>query len=292
MALELQRILNNPEAQPFNSLVNLVDLASTAANMYVVEPADPNDEIFLFDTRGEEEVNLESDITDNWVEDNTVRQDHIGLKPMTITLRGYVGELTNKLDTDLQSLKEQYKGISDKLPNLTLAASNPFLPKLSTQAQYIVNRAEEAYGIYKKANKSIKRIDEKLKGIPTSDPTRQQEVFNKIRILWSDRSLSSVYTPYGIFDNMAIMSLNARQDEDSRYISEFSVTFKQIRIASKIQTYNDPEKEQAAKTAMTMAKQQDKGVKQPKTYTLQGLEWVSDKVGNFLSGGSKNANTR
>ena len=141
MALELQRILNNPAAKPFNNLVNLVDLASTAANLYVVQPADPNSEIFLFDTRGEEEANLESDITDNYIEDNTAMQDHIGLKPMTITLRGYVGELTNKLDPDLAQLIQVDP--ESKIPNLTLAGVNPFLPKLTTQAQYIVNRAAE-----------------------------------------------------------------------------------------------------------------------------------------------------
>lgn len=263
MALELRRILNNPSAQPFNSLANFVDLASSSINIYVVEPADPNSEIFLFDTRGEEEVNLESDITDNWVENNTSIQDHIGLKPMTITLRGYVGELTNKPNADLLELQAQYRNLSDKTPNLTTAGLNPFLPTLSTQAQYIVNRAEEAYGIYKKANESVKRIDEKMAGIPTSDPTRQQEVFNKIKTLWADRTLSDVYTPYGIFNNMAIVSLNARQDEDSKSISAFSVTFKQIRIADKISTYEDPIREKKAKQAMTMAKQKDKGIKKP-----------------------------
>ena len=93
MALQLQKLLNNPMAQPLNSLSNLVDLASTAGGMYVVAPEDIKSEVYLFDTRGEEEATLESDITDNWVEANYTIQDHIGLKPMVITLSGYVGEL-------------------------------------------------------------------------------------------------------------------------------------------------------------------------------------------------------
>ena len=278
MALELQRILNNPAAQPFNNLANLTDLASTAVNIYVVAPADPNSDIFLFDTRGEEEANLESDITDNWIEDNTAMQDHIGLKPMTITLRGYVGELTNKVDPDLNQLLQVDP--ESKIPNLTLAGVNPFLPKLTTQAQYIVNRAAEVYGIYKKADKSVKRIEEKMARIPTSAPTRQQQVFNKLKELWADRSLSDIYTPYGVFGNMAILSLNARQDEETRDISEFSVTFKQIRIAGNIQTYNDPKKQKALKQKMTMAKQKDKGVKKPASELINigsGLGFLEPK---------------
>ena len=271
MALELQKILSNPSAQPFNNLANLVDLASSAVNIYVVEPADPNSDIFLFDTRGEEEATLQSDITDNWIEDNTAMQDHIGLKPMVVTLKGYVGELTNKPDPDIQKLLNDYEDLSTKVPNLTLAGLNPFLPKLTTQAQYIVNRAEETYNLYKKADKSVKRIEEKMAGIPTSDMTHQQEVFNKLKTIWADRSLSSIYTPYGIFENMAILSLNARQDEETKYISEFSVTFKQIRIAGNIQTYEDPEKEKSAIASMTLAKQQDKGVKQPSVSQLKGF---------------------
>lgn len=263
MALQLQKILDNPEAQVFNNLANLVDLASTAATMYVVQPADPNSEVFLFDTRGEEEAKIESDITDNWIENNSAIQDHIGLKPLIITLRGYVGELTNKVDPDIQELLRKYENSSDKAPNLTVAPLNPFLPSLTTQAQYIVNRAEEVYGVYKKANKTVNRIDEKMAGIPTADLTRQQEVFNKLKLLWENRSLSYVYTPYGIFPNMAILTLNARQDEETKSISEFSVTFKQIRIADQVASYYDPEREKSAKAAMQLAKQQDKGIKKP-----------------------------
>ena len=54
MALELQRILNNSYANPFNSLVDLVDLASTAGEMYLVAPEDIRSEVYIFATRGEE----------------------------------------------------------------------------------------------------------------------------------------------------------------------------------------------------------------------------------------------
>ena len=263
MALELQRILNNSYANPFNSLVDLVDLASTAGEMYLVAPEDIRSEVYVFDTRGEESATLESDITDNWVEDNTTMQDHIGLKPLTITLRGYVGELTNKPDVDLQQIEQKYLNLSKNEPQLSLAALNPFLPALTTQAQYVVNRAEEVYGIYKKANRNIDRLEDRMAGVAVPDVSNQQKVWGRFYDIWKKRSRVTVYTPFGVYNSMAILSLNARQDEDSSYISEFSVTFKEIRIASKISTYSDPVKQKNAKANMTMANQQDKGVKKP-----------------------------
>ena len=263
MALELQRILNNSYANPFNSLVDLVDLASTAGEMYLVAPEDIRSEVYVFDTRGEESATLESDITDNWVEDNTTMQDHIGLKPLTITLRGYVGELTNKPSVDLQQLEQKYLNLSKNEPQLSLAALNPFLPTLTTQAQYMVNRAEELYGIYKKANRNVDRLEDRMAGVAVPDVSNQQKVWGRFYDIWKKRSRVTVYTPFGVYNSMAILSLNAKQDEDSAYISEFSVTFKEIRIASKISTYSDPVKQKKAKAGMTMANQQDKGVNKP-----------------------------
>lgn len=282
--LQLNKLLNNPAAQPFNSLTNLVDLASTAGHMFVVAPEDIKSEVYLFDTRGEEEANLESDITDNWVEDNTTMQDHIGLKPITITLSGYVGELTNKLP---KVFPEEFNNIPEQLSGISA-----FMPQLTSQTQYILNRAEEVYGVYEKANRTVSRIEDKLKGVEVpKDVTNQQAVFNKFYQNWQSRGLYTVYTPFGVFDSMAILSLNARQDEDTTYISEFRVTFKQIRIAGKVWTYNDPELSKKAK--QTLSKQVDKGIKQPPVSFLntgleKGIDWTKNLLGNWVS----NAKTR
>ena len=50
---------------------------------------------FLFNILGEEVVTLTADATDHYVEDNSAIQDHIALKPITITLHGYIGEVNN-----------------------------------------------------------------------------------------------------------------------------------------------------------------------------------------------------
>lgn len=279
MALQLDKLLNNPAAKPFNSLANLVDLSSTAGQMFVVAPEDIKSDVYIFDTRGEEEAKLESEITDNWIEDNTAMQDHIGLKPIIITLSGYVGELTNKLPDALKDFDVQ---IPEKLSSISA-----FAPELSTQTQYLLNRAQEVYGIYEKANRTIPRIEERLKGIEVpKDVPHQQAVFDKFYQMWEKRSTVTVYTPFGVFDNMAILSLNAKQEEDTVYISEFTVTFKKIQIAGKVWTYTDPKLSQAAKK--TLSKKVDKGIKQPPVSYLdtgitKGIDWTTNLLGRWVN---------
>lgn len=268
MSLQLDKLLQNSKAEPFNSLVNLVDLSSTAGELFLVAPEDIRSEVYVFDTRGEEEVSLESDITDNYVEDNTSAQDHIGLKPRTITLTGYVGELTNKVKPE----EKLAAAIENKLSGVSA-----FLPDLTVTAQYIMNRAKEIYGIYEKANRTVDRLEDMLQGVPVPEEvSNQQKIFGKFEQIWEARRLVTVYTPFGAFNNMAIQSLQARQDEDSAYISSFSVTFKQIRKVNTIFTYQNQDKQKSALAAMTLAEEKDKGVQKPSVSTLKTM---TDKAG-------------
>lgn len=260
MSLLLDKLLQNSKALPFNSLTNLVDLSSTAGELFLVAPEDIRSEVYVFDTRGEEEVNLESEITDNWVEDNTSAQDHIGLKPMVITLSGYVGELSNKVKPEEKA--------QARVENM-LSGLSAFVPELTTSAQYVMNRAKEVYGIYEKANRTVDRLEDFMEGIPVPEEvSNQQKVYGKLEQIWSNRRLVTVYTPFGAFNNMAIQSLNAKQDEDSAFISSFSVTFKQIRRVETIMSYQDFQKQRAGRAAMTLAEQKDKGVQKPASSTL------------------------
>lgn len=254
MSLDLSKLLQNSKAAPFNSLTNWVDLSSTAGELFLVAPQDITSEVYIFDTRGEEEVNLESEITDNYVEDNTTVQDHIGLRPRTITLSGYVGELStkNRAGEKITSFLEP-----------KLAGASFFAPVLTAQAEYIMNRAQEVYGIYEKANETVDRLEDMLMQVPVPDVSNQQKAFGRFQELWATRRLATVYTPFGAFNNMAIQSLTARQEEDTTYISSFSVTFKQIRKVETIFAYKNTAKQKAGRAAASMAEEKDKGIQKP-----------------------------
>lgn len=264
MALELNKILDNPYALKLNSLTNIVDLASTAGEMFLVAPEKLEKEVYIFDTRGDEDVTLESDITDNWVEDNSTMQDHIGLKPITITLSGYVGELKTTPRTEEKAFYETVSTINQ--------AVTPLMPTLTAQSQYIFNRAQEVYDIYNKANKTVQRIEKTLAEIPVPDEaSKQQQAFGRFYEMWTTRQLSTVYTPFGAYNSMAIEKVTAKQSEDGVYISEFSVTFRQIRIAKSIEVV----KKKSGRASQTLSTEVDKGVKKPeKTAAATLSDWL------------------
>lgn len=253
MALELNKILDNPYALKLNSLINNVDLASTAGEMFLVAPENLRTETFIFDTRSDEEITLDSDITDHWVEANYTIQDHIGLKPIQITLSGYVGELTNAPENVLERVVKTAASPIDSL--------GPFVPQLTTQAQYIMERTAEMYGVYEKANKTVSRFEDVMQKIPVPNVSKQQQAFGKFYEIWKTRQLCTIYTPFGAYNSMAILKLSAKQGEESSYYSDFSITFKQVRIADKITTKET--KKGKGRAAKTLSKKADKGVKKP-----------------------------
>lgn len=266
MALDLGKLLDNPYAFKLNSLTNFVDLASTAGEMFLVAPQNLRSEVYVFDTRSDEEISLESDITDNWVEDNSTMQDHIGLRPMQITLTGYVGELKNTPRNPVQAITRGLSPITNSVGFLA--------PELTEQSQYILNRANEVYGIYEKANKTVGRLETLLGDVPVPDEaSKQQQAFGRFYELWRTRQLCTVYTPFGAFNSMAILKVTANQGEESAYCSTFTVSFKQVRIADSLTVYKDTKKS-AGRTAQTLSKKIDKGVKKPQS-TLFNLEQKS-----------------
>lgn len=263
MALELNRLLQNSSAVPLNNMLNLADLSSTTGEMFLVAPENINSEVYVFDTRGDEEITLESDITDNYVENNSSVQDHIGLKPEVITLSGYVGELTNKP-------AEELKDIRTATP--IIEGFNPFAPQITTSAQYLLNRTEEIFNVYKKMDRTIPRLEQMLKRVPVPpEVTNQQKVFGRFEELWRLRTLVTVYTPFIVMKDMAIQSVQARQEEGSAYISSFTVTFKKIRKVENLFVYSDAVKQKKAKAAMSMAKKKDKGVRKPQQTELKNI---------------------
>lgn len=52
--------------------------------------------------------------------------------------------------------------------------------------------------------------------------------------MWRARQMFSVETPWGIMNNMAILSVRMEQPEETRSSTQFSVTFKKIRIAKSV----------------------------------------------------------
>ena len=192
---------------------------------------------FVFDIEGETEQRQESEVTDHFVEDNSVVQDHVAVRPKEVTLRGFVAELSftqqpNPL-TGLQQVVQKLTVLEEYLPPLTQAAS--FVQNNIIQNEFggFEETLDEALNLWQ----LIKNLN------PTA--SRQQQAYLYFSSLQKQRLLVSVQTPYEFLTNMVVTQVMARQSEDSDQISDFSITLKQIRLASTINVQLDIERLQS-----------------------------------------------
>lgn len=193
----------------------------------------------LFHYEGEQSVSLQSDITDHFVEDNTAVQDQIALKPIMVTTHGFIGELNNVPPLGLQTLKTA----ADKLTII-----GPYTPQLSITAQLAYNEAFLAYqSATKLANAAVSAWSSVSNAVSGSDgnavidaegdltlgsvQNEQQKYFQQFYGYWVKKTLFTVQTPWAVFENMAILNLRAIQDAETNVITDFEVSFKQIRNA-------------------------------------------------------------
>jgi hypothetical protein len=223
----------------------------------------------VFDIATDWSVELNSDITDYYVEDNTAVQDHIALKPKMVTISGYQGELVTRTEQDaagfgLSAIKkgQVVAGIMENIKNVNvqklaqkmdvLNPLNPILPPQVAQVRAKISQATNAFDKYrslinqdyqeaKKMFNSAKQAIAALKGnklrgksvinYPESlQMDRQAYIFAKFTYLWNQKILCFVDTPWGTFQNMAIQTISVNQDEETKHITNVTITFKQMQF--------------------------------------------------------------
>lgn len=186
------------------------------------------DPAILFNYEGEQSVTLQSDITDHFAEDNLALQDQIAIRPTIITTHGFIGELNNVAPIALAPLK----AVVDKL---SIVAA--FTPALSVSAQVAYNNAVFLYQTALQAKKAAVQAWSSITGKGGgTNQTQQQLYFAKFKGYFESRTLFTVQTPWAIYENMAIQTLRAVQDADTRMVTDFELTFKQMRFATNAKT--------------------------------------------------------
>ncbi len=228
------------------TLTNNAGFISSATNQAIVKPQDFQGIAgFVFDVISRDGVNLNSDITDHFIEDNTVINDHIALKPEVVTVSGLIGEL--KLESE--PLLAPLGSLTDKLN-----AFSGFLPDLATQANQIYNQAENALNVAKQAGQTAENVFNLFNDLDAAPKeTFQAKAFNFFYALWRSRQIFTVENPWNTFTNMSILDMEAIQ-EDTKYISDFSITFKKLRFAKIIQIENSQ-----GRRSQQISEVQDKG---------------------------------
>ncbi len=204
------------------SLINAVLVSLQSA--YDVQSTD--NVKFVFNYREEDKASLRSDITDHYTEVNSAKQDQVALRPKEVQVHGYVGELNNS--NSQNSYIAQIQRIADLLPSL-----GPYVPQLTVQALQLYNQAQQIYNTAAAAAATVQQFFDLFSSNP-SFQTKQQRAYAYFEKHWTDRDLFTVNTPWGVFKNMSILSLEATQEGETESVSDFQIRFKEMSFASTI----------------------------------------------------------
>ena len=203
-----------------------IDLINNVVNQFIVKPTGSSGFIgtggFVFDVLGDEDATFDADITDHYIESNYAIQDHIALKPPRFTLSGYIGELKDIFQNSFLNILTTIQSMSAIGPYDLVFGSQATqvygeLAGIASQIGTIMNQASNAYHVLTGASTTV---------------SKQQEAYSYFVNLYLDRVLCQVETPWATWQNMAIESIRIVQKADNNMVSEFSITFKQIRTVS------------------------------------------------------------
>jgi len=198
---------------------------------------------YLFDIITNNDLVAEADITDQYVEDNTSRQDHMALKPLEYTLRGFVSE---KVFYRRQEITDKIVDGLSKLQPIAILA-----PTVSSYANTVIaasSYVEASVNRYIKNINSIKSLFNKNK---TVNITRQEQVAQDLIKLRDNRVLVNLDTPFGKFENFLVKSAKIEQEETTSQ-SQVVVTVKEYRSVQTKTVKVDAEK-YAGRTASQKA---------------------------------------
>lgn len=198
----------------------------------------------LFNTEGENISDIQSDITDHYVEDNYAIQDMIALKPEEYTVTGFIGELNDIIPSLPGDISPKF--IADKL-----TAVGAFVPGVSSTVSAEYAKAQGNYQAARKIGRAAVSAWSTAKNLLTGGTdqatigatgliegsgvqNRQQTAYQQFYGYWRARTLFSVQTPWALFQNMAIKSMRAVQNPETNKVTDFTITFKMIRRAKSL----------------------------------------------------------
>lgn len=197
----------------------------------------------IFNYEGENTSTLESDITDHFVENNLATQDHIALRPVIITTQGFIAELndTPGFTGQVNAVQSAFAAASNAANKLTLLTG--YLPGLSGPSLIAYNEAVFAFnnttallnagiGLASSLSAGGESVINGTTFSSAPNQSKQQIAYQNFYGYWVNRVLFTVQTPWAVFQNMAIQRLQAVQSAETNVITDFEVTFKQIRYAS------------------------------------------------------------
>ncbi len=231
---------------------------------------------FKFHIPKREQIKMQAEATDHYIDTNRPVQDHIALKPITITLNGLHGDY-------FYSVNQIEDMLAKVVPTLSLVKQ--FLPNLSDATQQIkakYNETIKAKAFVKSTYEKDININDKISsGIDAvlfnnedlfdlaqqlyKLKSPQTRAFFFFEALWKSRAIFSVETTWRKYPNMIITSLTPLRDENAD-ITDFTLTFKQLNFTTSLyKNYENTAGRLRQQLAQTANKGLDKGREVPTT---------------------------
>ena len=182
---------------------------------------------WVFDAPTGEEITLSADVTDHPTENGSFISDHVVVKPVMVTLSGYVGNLVYRspqpgsVEYVADQITSKLLAVNAYLGPLTQGATQK-AAAITSQVSYIANQVN---AIKKKATNVINF----LKGAE-KEPDPQTIAYHELKALWKSKQIVSLQTYWEFFGTMVITNISARHDESTDDYTDISITLKEIRL--------------------------------------------------------------
>lgn len=209
---------------------------------------------FKFNVPAREQVDMQSEVTDHYTDINRPIQDHIALRPITITLNGLHGEYfysVNKIEDALAKVVPTLSLVKQFMPAITVqtmkakmlyqenlkTTTKGYAFNLGGYADWDGKLTDREQSVIKKTAFKDTLMDE-LNNVDLFQTMQdiyklkssQTRAFLFFEALWKSKARFTVETSWKRYDNMVITSVKPLRD-DNADITDFTLIFKQINRA-------------------------------------------------------------
>ena len=184
---------------------------------------------WVFDIPRGEEISLSADVTDHPTENGSFVSDHVVVKPIQVTLSGYVGNLVYRtpqpgsVEYQADQMTSKLLAVNSYLGPLTQGATQK-AAAVTSQVSYIANQVN---AIKKKATNIVNFFKGEEK-----EPDPQTVAYHELKALWLSKQIVSLQTYWEFFGTMIITNVSARHDDQTDDYTDISVTLKEIRLVN------------------------------------------------------------
>jgi hypothetical protein len=183
---------------------------------------------WVFDVPSGESVDQSADITDHWIETGSFINDHAVIKPVRITLSGFVGNLVYHAPQPGE-LGYALSNLSSKLSEVD-AYAGPFTDQYTAKAAKALERASyianQVDAIAKRATNILKYFAGDGQQI-----NPMQLAYIQLMSLMRSKQIVTCQTPWEYFPKLMIENVIPSQDESSNDMTSFTVILKEVRFS-------------------------------------------------------------